>query len=47
MYFDFIDYGYEPAKITKFTAGLKKNEAYDKNAQIIIANRQYVFKHKD
>ena len=47
MYSDFIDYGYDPSKITKFTAGLKKNEAYNKNAQIIIANRQYLFLHKD
>lgn len=47
MYSDFIDYGYEPTKVTKFTAGLKKNEAYNPNAQVIIANRQYVFKHKD
>ena len=28
MYSDFIDYGYEPTKVTKFTAGLKKNEAF-------------------
>lgn len=47
MHADFIDYGYEPSKVTKFTAGLKKNEAYDPNAQVIIANRQYVFLHKD
>jgi len=47
MYSDFIDYGYDPHVMTKFTAGLKKNEAFDPNAKIIVANRQYVFKNED
>ena len=47
MHDDFIDYGYDRKDITKFTAGLKKNEAFNKDAKIIVANRQYVFKHKN
>ena len=47
MYNDFIDYGMKPELITKFTAGLKKNEKYNPEAKIIIANRQYVFSNSD
>ena len=47
MHTDFIDYGYSKHNITKFTAGLKKNEAYNPDAQIIVANRQYVFTNED
>lgn len=46
MYSDFIDYGYDVSKLTRFTAGLKGKDKYDPNAQIIIANRQYVFKNE-
>lgn len=45
FYKDLVDYGYSPYELTKFTAGLKKNEAFNKDAKIIIANRQYVFKN--
>lgn len=47
MHSDFIDYGFSKFNVTKFTAGLKKNEAYNKDAQIIIANRQYLFLNED
>jgi superfamily II DNA or RNA helicase len=47
MYNDFVDYGFDENEITKFTAGLKKNERYDSNKSVIIANRQYVFTNKD
>lgn len=43
MYNDLIDYGYKPSSVTKFTAGLKKDEKYNPDAKVIIANRQYVF----
>lgn len=46
MYSDFIDYGYDPHNITRFTAGLKKHEAFNPDAKIIVANRQYVFKNE-
>ncbi len=45
FYKDLVDYGYSPYELTKFTAGLKKNEVFNKDAKIIIANRQYVFKN--
>ena len=47
MYNDFVDYGFDQNEITKFTAGLKKNERYDSNKSVIIANRQYVFTNKE
>ena len=43
MFNDLIDYGFDQNILTKFTAGLKKNEKYNPNASVIIANRQYVF----
>lgn len=46
MHTDFIDYGYDKHVVTKFTAGLKKHEAFDPEAKIIVANRQYVFKNE-
>ena len=46
MYSDFIDYGYDKHLLTKFTAGLKGIEKYNPEAEIIIANRQYVFKNE-
>ena len=45
FYKDLIDYGYSKYELTKFTAGLKKHEAFNKDAKIIIANRQYLFKN--
>lgn len=45
FYKDLIDYGYSKYELTKFTAGLKKNEQFNTDAKIIIANRQYVFKN--
>lgn len=47
MHSDFIDYGYSKYNVTRFTAGLKKNEAFNPDAQIIVANRQYIFKNMD
>lgn len=48
FYKDLLDYGFDKEKITKFTAGLRKKDGlYNPNAQIIIANRSYVFNHKD
>lgn len=47
MYNDFVDYGMEESQITKFSGGLKKNERYNPEAKIIIANRQYLFSNMD
>ena len=47
FYKDLLDYGYPKQMITKMTAGLKKFEQFDKDAKIIIANRQYLFKNKN
>lgn len=33
--------------MTRFSAGLKKNEQFDPSADIIIANRQFVFNNKE
>lgn len=46
MYSDFIDYGFDNHVVTKFTAGLKGVEAFNPDAKIIVANRQYVFKNE-
>lgn len=46
MYNDFLDYGFDRGTMTKFTAGLKKDERYNPNANVIIANRQYIFTNK-
>ena len=46
FYKDLIDYGFDPCKITQFTAGLKGKEAFNPAAQVIVANRQYLFKNK-
>lgn len=43
FYKDLLDYGYDPSTVTRLTAGLKKREAYNSNAKIIISNRQYLF----
>lgn len=47
FYKDLLDYGFSKEKISKFTAGLNKNNAYNSEAQIIIGNRQYIFNNKD
>ena len=47
FYKDLLDYGYNTNQLSKFTAGLKKNEKFNPSASIIIANRQYVFKNID
>lgn len=47
FYTDLIDYGFDRSKVTRFTAGLKKNEQFDPSSQIIIANRQYIFTNRD
>lgn len=46
FYKDLLDYGFNKYNVTQFTAGLKKHNAFNPNAQIIIANRQYIFKNK-
>ncbi len=47
MYNDFLDYGFRKDDLTKFTAGLKKDERFDPAKKVIIANRQYVFSNVD
>lgn len=47
FYKDLLDYGYNGSQVTRFSAGLKKNEQFDPNADIIVANRQYVFANKE
>lgn len=47
FYKDLLDYGFLKEKITKFTAGLKKNELFNPDAQVIIGNRQFIFKNKN
>ena len=47
FYKDLLDYGYDKHFLTKFTAGLKKHEQFNPSANIIIANRQYVFANKE
>lgn len=47
FYKDLIDYGYSPYELTRFTAGMKGKNAYNPEAKIIIANRQYVFLNKE
>lgn len=47
MFNDLVDYGFNKDIMTKFTAGLKKNERYNPDASVIIANRQYIFTNKN
>lgn len=47
FYKDLLDYGYDQHQVTRFSAGLKKNEQFDPSADIIIANRQFVFNNKE
>ena len=47
MYNDFKDYGYDMTSVTRMTGGLKKNERYNPEAKVIIANRQQVFTNMD
>lgn len=47
FYKDLLDYGFDKSKVTQFTAGLKKNEKFNPESQIIVANRQYIFKNKN
>lgn len=44
---DFLDYGFKPSEVTMLTAGLKKNEKYNPNIKIIVANRQFLFTNFD
>lgn len=46
FYKDLLDYGFSGHDVTMFTAGLKKHEAFNPAAKVIVANRQYVFKNK-
>ena len=43
FYKDMLDYGYKETDLTRFTAGMKGKDAFNKDAKIIIANRQYIF----
>ena len=47
FYKDLISYGYEKTRITRLTSGLKRSEAYNPEAQVIISNRQYLFTNKE
>lgn len=44
FYKDLIGYGFNPNDVTKLTSGMK---GYNRNARIIISNRQFLFKNKD
>ena len=46
FYKDLLDYGFSKYELTKFTAGLKGANAFNPDAKITIANRQFVFKNK-
>ena len=46
FYKDLVSYGYDPAKVTRLTSGLKKSERFNPDAMVIVANRQYLFKNK-
>lgn len=46
FYKDLLDYGFSKERLTRFTAGMKGRDAFDPEAQIIIGNRQYIFKNK-
>lgn len=39
FYKDLLDYGYSKYELTRFTAGLKKADAFNPDAKIMIANR--------
>lgn len=47
FYKDLLDYGLTTDKLTRFTAGMKGKDAYNPDAQIVIGNRQYIFKNRD
>lgn len=47
FYKDLLDYGFTTDKLTRFTAGMKGKDAYNPDAQIVIGNRQYIFKNRD
>ena len=47
FYKDLVDYGIDKSFLTKFTRVLPKNEKYNPDAKVVIANRQYVFSNKD
>lgn len=47
FYKDLLDYGFTADKLTRFTAGMKGKDAYNPDAQIVIGNRQYIFKNRD
>ena len=47
FYKDLLDYGFTREQLTRFTAGLKKKDTYNPDAQIVISNRQYMFLNKD
>lgn len=45
FYKDLLDYGFDHHFVTRFTAGLKGLNAFNSDAHVIIANRQYIFKN--
>lgn len=47
FYKDLLDYGFTTDRLTRFTAGMKGKDAYNPDAQIVIGNRQYIFKNRD
>lgn len=47
FYKDLLDYGLTTDRLTRFTAGMKGKDAYNPDAQIVIGNRQYIFKNRD
>lgn len=46
FYKDLLDYGFKPEDLTKLTGGIKPKDI-NKNAKIIIGNRQYLFNNKN
>jgi superfamily II DNA or RNA helicase len=45
FYGDLLEYGFKKSDLTKFTGGLKKRDQSDTFNQIIISNRQFIFRN--
>lgn len=47
FYQDLLSYGYKPETITRICGNVKTMKEFNKDANVFIANRQYVSRHKD
>lgn len=47
FYKDMISYGFPKNSLTRLTSGLRGSDTYNPDANIIISNRQFIFKNKD